>query len=79
MEWVVIKGISHYADVREPETKEWRQFSSVMAASVVNHILKEPDVLKDWPHYKVRIIFSSSGQESRNWLCHTRDAWTGKL
>ena len=22
-----------------------------MAASVVNHILKEPDVLKDWPHY----------------------------
>ena len=51
MEWVVIKGISHYADGGEPETKEWQRFSSVMAASVVNHILKEPDVLKDWPHY----------------------------
>ena len=59
MEWVIIKGISHYADGSEPETKEWRRFSSVMAASVVNHILKEPDVLKDWPHYQVRIIFSS--------------------
>ena len=51
MEWVVIKGISHYADGGEPETKEWQRFSSVMAASVVNHILKEPGVLKDWPHY----------------------------
>ena len=52
MEWVVIKGISHYGDAREPATNEWRQFSSVMTASVVNHILKEPDVLKDWPHYR---------------------------
>ena len=51
MEWVIIKGISHYADGSEPETKEWRRFSSVMAASVVNHILREPEVLKDWPHY----------------------------
>ena len=23
-----------------------------MAASVVNHILKESDVLKNWPHYQ---------------------------
>ena len=52
MEWVVIKGISHYADGKEPETKEWQRFSSVMAASVVNHILKEPDVLNDWQHYR---------------------------
>ena len=51
MEWAIIKGISHYADGKEPETKEWQRFSSVMAASVVNHILKEPDVLNDWPHY----------------------------
>ena len=46
MEWVVIKGISHYADGGEPKTDEWRRFSSAMAASV-NHILKESDVLKD--------------------------------
>ena len=50
VEWVIIRGISHYADGSEPETEEWQRFSSVMAASVVNHILKEPDVLKDWPH-----------------------------
>ena len=51
MEWVIIRGISHYADGGEQATEEWGRFSSVMAASVVNHILKEPDVLKDWPHY----------------------------
>ena len=52
VEWVVVKGISHYADGSEPETKERKRFASVMAASVVKHILKEPDVLKDWPNYQ---------------------------
>ena len=52
MEWVVIKGISYYADSEEPDTEKWRRFSSVMAASVVNHILKEPDALRGWPHYE---------------------------
>ena len=51
-EWVVIKGISHYADGGQLETEEWRRFSSAMAASVVNHMMKEPDILKDWPHYE---------------------------
>ena len=34
------------------EIKQWEPFASVMAASVAMHILKEPDVLKNWPHYK---------------------------
>ena len=52
VEWVVVKGISHYVDGSEPETEERKRFASVMAASVVKHILKEPDVLKDWPNYQ---------------------------
>ena len=52
MEWVVIKGISDYADGSKSETKAWRPFASVMAASVVENILKVPGLLKDWLHYK---------------------------
>ena len=52
VEWVVVKGISHYVDGSEPETKERKRFASVMAASVVKHILEEPDVLRDWSHYQ---------------------------
>ena len=52
VEWVVVKGISHYVDGSEPETKERKRFASAMATSVVKHILEEPDVLKDWSHYQ---------------------------
>ena len=52
MEWVVIKGISDYADGSKSKTQAWRPFASVMAASVVANILKVPGLLKDWQHYK---------------------------
>ncbi|XP_029191279.2 uncharacterized protein LOC114957877 isoform X3 [Acropora millepora] len=52
MEWVVIKGISDYADGSKSKTQAWRPFASVMAASVVDNILKVPGLLKDWQHYK---------------------------
>ena len=52
MEWVIIKGISDYADGSKSKTEAWRPFASVMAASVVDNILKVPGLLKDWPHYK---------------------------
>ena len=48
----MVKGISHYAGSSKAEVKQWEPFASVMAASVAMHILKEPDVLKNWPHYK---------------------------
>ena len=35
MEWVVVKGISGYADGTGGITDEWKTFASVMAASVV--------------------------------------------
>ena len=51
MEWVVIKGISDYADGTASLTEHWRPFASVMAASVVNNILRNPVVFEEWLHY----------------------------
>ena len=50
VEWIVIKGVANFADGREPES--WRQFASVMAASLTAHILSNPIVFENWPHYK---------------------------
>ena len=51
LEWVIVKGISHYADGGKHDAK-WRRFSSVMAASVVFNILKQSNGLKGWKHYE---------------------------
>ena len=48
IEWVVIKGISDYADGTKKSTGDWQPFASAMAASVVNNILKHPGILRDW-------------------------------
>ena len=50
VEWIVIKGVSNFADGRESES--WRKFASVMAASLTAHILSNPIVFENWPHYK---------------------------
>ena len=50
VEWIVIKGVSNFADGRE--TESWRKFASVMAASLTAHILSNPIVFEDWPRYK---------------------------
>lgn len=49
-EWIVIKGISRYADCNEA-SDDWLTFANAMAASVVNNILSDPFVFEDWPHY----------------------------
>ena len=51
MEWVVIKGISDYADGTKGATAKWRPFASTMAASVVANILKNPVVFQNWHNY----------------------------
>ena len=52
MEWIVIKGVSDFADGRKLSTVAWRIFASVMAASLTFHILGDVMVFKDWPHYE---------------------------
>ena len=51
IEWLIVKGIADYADGAESITESWRPFASVMAASVVAHILNDPGVFRTWPHY----------------------------
>ena len=47
---IVIKGVSNFAGGRE--TESWKQFASVMAASLTAHILSNSIVFEKWPHYE---------------------------
>ena len=51
IEWVVVKGISDYADGTKDSTKDWQPYASMMAASLVANVLSQPSVFKDWPRY----------------------------
>ena len=55
MEWVIVKGISGYADGTESK-ESWQEIGSVTAASLAVHVLKDSEVFKDWPHYKGKQI-----------------------
>ena len=48
----MVKGIADYADGAVSTTESWGPFASVMAASVVTHILSDSAVFRTWPHYK---------------------------
>ena len=53
MEWAVIKGVSDFADDRKSDTDSWRPYASVMAASLMAHILSDPNIFKhDWENYE---------------------------
>ena len=51
IEWLIVKGISDYADGAEGTAESWSNFASVMAASVAAHIIGDPCVFRSWPHY----------------------------
>ena len=51
IEWIMIKGISEYADGSSVSSDAWRRFASVMAASLTVNMLSEPIVFQTWPHY----------------------------
>ncbi|XP_044174656.1 5'-methylthioadenosine/S-adenosylhomocysteine nucleosidase-like isoform X1 [Acropora millepora] len=52
VEWVVIKGVSDFAGDKKSASDHWRPFSSLMAASLVAHVLSNANVFQKWPHYK---------------------------
>ena len=52
IEWVIVKGISHFSDDSNTSDESWKSFASVMAASVVSNMLNDPVVFKEWPHYE---------------------------
>ena len=52
IEWVIVKGISHFSNDNNTPNKSWKSFASVMAASFVSNMLNDPVVFKEWPHYE---------------------------
>ena len=52
IEWLIVKGIADHADDLQLAPESWSSCASVMAASLVAHILKEPCVFHSWPHYQ---------------------------
>ena len=50
IEWLIVKGIADYADGSQLASESWYSFASVMAASLVAHMLSEPHVFRSWPH-----------------------------
>ncbi|XP_022808580.1 uncharacterized protein LOC111345557 isoform X1 [Stylophora pistillata] len=51
VECIAVKGISHYGGAGK-ESESWKNFASVMAASVVAHVLKDRVVFESWPHFQ---------------------------
>ena len=52
IEWVIVKGISHFSDDSNASDESWKSFASVMAASLVSNMLNDPVVFKGWSHYE---------------------------
>ena len=54
IEWAIIKGVSDYAGDIKPESDcdSWRSFASLMAVSVVAHVLSDVNLFWSWPHYE---------------------------
>lgn len=68
VEWVIIKGISDYADGTASLTQHWKPFASAMAASVVNNMLRVPVVFNDWPHYQTHDVRAATMRGAMNTL-----------
>ena len=52
MEWVVIKGVSDFADGTKSASDAWKPFASVMAASLTVHILSDLSAFESLSHYE---------------------------
>ena len=52
IEWLIVKGIADFADGSQLASESWSSCASVMAASLVAHMLTEPRVFHSWPHYQ---------------------------
>ena len=52
LEWVIVKGISHFSNDSNTPDESWKSFASIMAASLVSNMLNDPVVFNEWPHYE---------------------------
>ena len=51
IEWVIVKGVSHFINDPDQPDELWKSFACTMAASLVFNMLNDPVVFKDWPHF----------------------------
>ena len=52
IEWVIVKGISHFSNDGNAPDESWKSFASIMAASLVSNMLNDSVVFKEWLHYE---------------------------
>lgn len=50
-EWLVVKGIKNFIDEEQSSDEKRTEFASVMAASVVDHSLRDSIIFQDWLHF----------------------------
>jgi len=51
MEWVIVKGVAGYGNLRQSSSDDWMSFAGTMAASLVANILHDAVIFQEWPHY----------------------------
>lgn len=51
MEWLIVKGIKDFVNDSQSCNEKCKEFASVMAASVVFNLLRDPVIFKYWPHF----------------------------
>lgn len=56
IEWIIVKGVSNYADERDLKKDSWQRFASVMAANLTAEILNDAEVFRSWPHYGSDVV-----------------------
>ena len=64
IEWVIVKGVSQFANDLDPPNNLWKSFACTMAASLVFNMLNDPLIFKNWPHF--------DGKCSSAWLTALR-------
>ncbi|KAM7438240.1 NLR [Porites harrisoni] len=65
LEWLIVKGIADFADGEQATAESWETCASMMAASLVSHILSDPCVFRTWPHYSVDGLFEAEHDSAR--------------
>ena len=56
LEWLIVKGIADFADGEQATAESWEACASMMAASLVSHILSDASVFRT--HYSGIILVS---------------------
>lgn len=54
-EWLIVKGIEDFENDSQSSNNKWKEFASLMAASLVDKLLNDPYIFQDWPRLNVGI------------------------